>query len=106
MQYYFKVCHICSDRDHFGSTMDMRTKLMGHTTVDLLVDTSWIDLTRSKMAGCWTLRIGEVIDIGTIIVLVLTCVMIVIVIILIGGMIWDTCWMSLRRKIHLPLLER
>ena len=41
------------------------------------------------------LRIGEVINIVIIIVLVLIDIMIVIVIILTGGMIGDTCEVSL-----------
>ena len=70
--------------------MDMRTELMGHLVVGLLLDTSQIDLTQSEMAGFCTPRIGEVIDIGTIQVLVLIGITIVIVIILTGGVIGDT----------------
>jgi len=46
MQYYFRVFQNYSDIDHFGSAMDKRTKLIGHTAVGLLVDTGWIDLIR------------------------------------------------------------
>jgi len=67
----------------------------GEYAISILVDRSQIDLTRSKMACCWTLRIGEVIDAGTIPVLAHTCIMIIIAIILIGEVIWDTFWMSL-----------
>jgi len=43
MLYFFKVCHNWSDKGHFGSTMDMRMELMGHTTTYLLVETGQID---------------------------------------------------------------
>jgi len=69
--------------------MDKLKKLMGHMEVGLLMGTGQIYMTRSEMAGSWTLRIGEVIDTGTILVLVLTGTMIIIVIILTGGVIGD-----------------
>ena len=62
---------------------------MGCMVASLMVSTSRIDRTRSEMAGYWTLRIREMIDIGTILFLVLIGIMIVIVIILIGGVIGD-----------------
>jgi len=58
------------------------------------------------MAGCWALQIREVIDIGTILVLILTGIMIVIIIILIGGVTGDTFRMSLKKQSHLPLMEK
>ena len=45
MQYSFKVCHNCGDKDHFGSAMERRKKLMGHMVVGLLVDIDRIELT-------------------------------------------------------------
>ena len=86
--------------------MDMRTKLMGHMVVGLLVDIGKIDLTRLEMAGCWTLRIGEVTCTYITLVLVLIGIIIVVVIILTIGVIGDTFHMSLRNQIHLPLMER
>jgi len=74
---------------------------MRHMEVHLLVDIGLVDLTRLEMIGCWTLHIGEVIDIGIILVLDLTGIMIVIVIILTRGVIGDTFKMSLRKKKHL-----
>lgn len=63
---------------------------MGNMAVGILVETCLIDLTQSEIAGCWILQIGEVIDTGTIPVLVLIDIMIVIAIILSGGVIGDT----------------
>jgi len=57
--------------------MDMRKKVMGHMAVGILVDTGRIDLTRSEMAGCCILQIGEVIDTDTIPFLVLIHIKIV-----------------------------
>ena len=79
---------------------------MGHIEVGLLVYTCQIDLTRSEMAGSWTLRIGEVIDTGAILVMVLTGIMIAIVIILTGGVIGDIFRMSSRNPSHLNMMEK
>jgi len=106
MQYYFKVCHNCSVRGHFGSDMSRRTKLMGHRETTLMVVTGWTKMTRSDMAGFWTLRIREVTDIGTILVLVWIGIIIIIVIILTGGVIGYTFHMILRKQSHLYLMER
>ena len=91
MLYSFKDCRNCNDKGHFGSSMQRRIELMGHMVVVRMVVTDQIKMTWSKMENCWTLWIGEVIDMGTIPVLSLTCIMIVIIIILIGGVIGDTC---------------
>lgn len=45
MQYSFKFFQSYNDKGHFGSAMDMRTKLMGYMEVGLLVDTGQIELT-------------------------------------------------------------
>ena len=70
---------------------------MGHMAVGLVVVIGWIEMKRLEMAGSWTLWIGEVTDTGTIIVLVMKGTMIVIIIILIGGVIGDIFWVSLRK---------
>jgi len=36
----------CSDRDHFGSVMNRRKKLMGHMVVGLVVVIDWVDMTQ------------------------------------------------------------
>ena len=58
------------------------------------------------MAVFQTLWIRDVIDTGTILVLVLTGIMIVFVIILRSGVVGDTFRMILRKKLNLPLTER
>ena len=63
---------------------------MGHMEIGILVGTGLIERTRSNMVGSWTLRRGEVIDIVTILVLVLTDIMLIVVIILTVGVIEDT----------------
>ena len=86
--------------------MDMRIRLMGLMEVDLMVDTSQIEMTRLEMIGSWILQSGEVMDRGTILVLLLTGTMIVIVIILTGGEIGDIFRMSSRKQSHLPLMGK
>lgn len=51
-------------------------------------------------------KVGEVLDTRITLVLVLTNITIIIIIIHIGGMIGDILWISSRRKIYLPLMER
>jgi len=46
---------ICSDRDHVGSNMSKRKKLMGHMVVGHMVITCQIKTTKSEMVDCWTL---------------------------------------------------
>lgn len=79
---------------------------MGNMALGHMVVTSQIEMTQLEMTDCWILRIGEVIDTGTILVLVLTGMMIDIVIILTRGVIRGIFWMSLRKKIHLHMMER
>ena len=55
-------------------------------------------------ADCWIFQIGEVINTGTILVLVLTGMVIDIFIILTKGVIGGLCWMILRKKSHLCLM--
>lgn len=54
---------------------------MGNMVVGRMVVTVHIKMTRLEMANCWTLRIGEVTETDTILVLILTSVMIDIIII-------------------------
>lgn len=79
---------------------------MGHMVISLLVGTGQIKMTRSKMEGSWTCQIGDVIDTGTILGLVMIGIMIIIFIILTGGVTRNIFWMSLRKKIHLHFMER
>ena len=85
--------------------MNRRTKLMGHMAVDPMAVTDQIEMIQSKMANCWTLWRGEGIDIGMTLVLIQISTMIVTVIILTRGVIGDTFQMSLRKEIHLLLME-
>ena len=75
---------------------------MGHMVAGLMVSTSWMERTKSEMAGPRILRIGGVIDTCTITVLVLTGIMIILT----RGATRDIFWMSLRKKIHLHWMER
>ena len=68
---------------------------MGHMIVGCMVVTSQIVVTQSETTDCWIVRIGGGIDTSTILVMVLTGMMIDIIIILTGGVIGDTCQMSL-----------
>lgn len=77
---------------------------MGHIEIDLMVNIVQIGMTRSEMAGFWILRIREVMDIGSILVLVLKDTMIVIIIILTGGVTRDIFQMSSRNRSHLHLM--
>jgi len=58
------------------------------------------------MEGCGTLQIGEGIDKAIILVLVQIGIMIVIVIILTERVVGNTCWIILRKKINLHLMEK
>ena len=87
MLYFFRVCQNCSDKGHFGSAMDKRIERMGHMEVGLMVVIFQIEMILLEMEGCCILQIGEVMDIGTIIVLVLINIMIIIIIILTGGVL-------------------
>lgn len=78
---------------------------MGYMLIDLMVVTCRIGMTRLEMAGSWIFQIREVMDIGTILVLVLIGTMIIIVIIFTGGVKSDICRMSLRNISHLLLME-
>lgn len=78
---------------------------MGHMEVDFMVGSGQIAMTRLDIADSWILRIREVMDIGAILVLVLTGTMIIIFIIVTGEVIGDICGMSLRELSHLLLLE-
>ena len=86
--------------------MSRRIELMGHMVVGLMLATGQIEMTQLEMVGAWILSIGEVMDTGTILVLVLTGIMIVIIIILIGGVIGDICQMSLRKQSHIHLMGK
>ena len=66
---------------------------MGHMVVGLLVGMCQIEMTQSEMAGSWVIQIREVMDTGTILVLILTDFIVIIVIILTGGVIGYICWM-------------
>ena len=78
---------------------------MGHMVVSHMVVTCQIEMTQLEMEDCWILRIGEVMDIGIILVLAQIDIMIVIIIICTRGVMWDTFQMSLRKKIHLILMD-
>ena len=74
---------------------------MLHMVVGILVGIGQIEMTQSDMEISWIIQIGEVMDIGTILLLVLSGIMVIIVIILIGGVIGDIFWMSSRKKRHI-----
>ena len=78
---------------------------MGHMVVDLMVGTRLIGMERKEMEGSWTRHIGEVMEIGSILVLVLTSTMVIIIIILTEGVIGDIFQMRTRRLSHLALVE-
>jgi len=86
--------------------MSRRKKLLGHMEVGCMVVMGEIEMTWSKMTDCWKIQIGEGVDTGAIIVLVLTSMMINIFIILTGGAIRGIRRMSLRKKSYLHLMER
>ena len=75
--------------------------VVGHMVV-----TCEIEMTRLEMEDCWKLQIGEGIDTCIIPVLIQIDTIIAIVIILTIGVIGGTFQMSLRKKIHLRLMER
>ena len=77
---------------------------MVHMAVGLMVVTGQIGMTQLEMAGSQIRQIGEVMEIGSILVQVLTGTMIVKVIILIGGVTRDIFQMSSRNQRHLPLM--
>ena len=84
---------------------------MRHMVVGLMVfigqiEIGRIEMTQSEMACCWKLWIGEVLDTGITLVLILIDIMIVIIIIHSEGIIGDIFWMISRRQSHLPLMER
>ncbi len=62
--------------------MDRKKGKVRHMVAGLVVDTSQIDLTPSNMVYYWTLRKGEGIYIGMVLVLIQIGTMIIIVIIL------------------------
>ena len=79
---------------------------MEHMVVGLMVVTGQIEMTQLETIDFWTLWIGEGIDTGIILFLIHIGIMIVIVIILPGGVVGNTCWISLRKKIKLHLMEK
>jgi len=59
--------------------MSRRIELMGHMVVDRMVVTGHIEMTQLEMEDCWTLRIGEGINICIILVPIQIGSMIIIV---------------------------
>jgi len=78
---------------------------MGHMAVGIMVNTSRIEITRKNIGGSSISLIGEVMDIGSILVLVQTGIMVIITIMLTRGMIGDICEMSSRKPSHQHLME-
>lgn len=75
--------------------MDKRIGLMGPMAVDPIGGTCHIEMKRSELEGSWIIQTGEAMNIGFILVLVLT-----------GGVIWDIFWMILRKKSHLHAMVK
>lgn len=79
---------------------------MGHMVVYRMVVIDQIEMTWLEMEDCWKLRIGEGIDIGIILVMIQIGTMIIFDIILTRGVTRGIFQMSLRKKMHLSLMER
>lgn len=78
---------------------------MESMVANLMVDTGWIGMKQLRMAGSLIHRIGEVMDMGSTLVLVQTDSMDIIAIILTEGMIGDICLKSSRNPSHLHFME-
>lgn len=106
MQSSFRACQPCKDREHLGSVMDKRKRLIKHMEVGIMVGTSRIKMTRLEMKISWKHLIDNKVDMDFTLFLFQTGTTVIIAIILIGGVIRDTDRRSSRKKIHLHLIEK
>jgi len=91
--------------DNHESVMGGMAGLMGHMVAGLMVGIGQAGMIWSKVAGGWIHLTGEVVVMGSILVLLQRDNMVIIVIILIGAMEISSCQMSSRKTSLLHFME-
>lgn len=86
--------------------MDRRGGLMGHMVVGLDQDAGWTKMIQSKVVDGWVHLTGEVVLMGSILVLVQRDIIVITTIVLIRGVRSSVFQRSSRKSTLLHLMER